>query len=542
MHLIFPIKKYFFLFFVVLYYAISAEIMFSQSTATLVGELNNVIHPILTSPLLISDAELTCFDSFANCQIIGLGEATHGTKEFFQMKHRLFKYFVEKHGFKVFGFEADMGECIYIDRFICKGIGTINEVMDKMYFWTWKTEEVKELILWMKSYNENKTADQQIHFLGFDCQTIRHVHNILTEYLSRCNITPRVNQERILDELNAKSASFSTLTSIEVTLYKAKCDSVISLLEGNELTAAAIDEFEFKQMKQLMIQAKQVIDVAKQSSSGLRDKYMAENAIWFSNLFGVDSKIALWAHNGHIGKNPAYSGSGSMGNNIKASIGNQYKVIGFSFNNGSFRAVNYSTETGTYTGLINHYITKPSPSNSINYIFMLAEPKTFALVLGEISPLLSLKNWLNSARPFLSIGSIYSSAMASSYFYSQNLTSYFDSIIHFHTTNAAVGYINVPISITNSRVTTPVEFILHQNYPNPFNPTTNIKFSIPTESKVKMKIFNSLGKEIEVIYNGQLSPGTHSIQWNGADYASGVYFYRLETENMILTNKMLLLK
>lgn len=82
----------------------------SDSVKTLISELNKCIHPVSGSDPSLNNADLAPFDIFAGTKIIGLGEASHGTKEFFQMKHRLFKYFVEKHGYKIFGFEADMGE------------------------------------------------------------------------------------------------------------------------------------------------------------------------------------------------------------------------------------------------------------------------------------------------------------------------------------------------------------------------------------------------------------------------------------------------
>ena len=65
---------------------------------------------ISSNPLTIADDELTILDELRNARIVGLGEATHGTKEFFQMKHRVFQYLVENHGFKAFLFEMDLAE------------------------------------------------------------------------------------------------------------------------------------------------------------------------------------------------------------------------------------------------------------------------------------------------------------------------------------------------------------------------------------------------------------------------------------------------
>ncbi|HSD62192.1 MAG TPA: T9SS type A sorting domain-containing protein [Ignavibacteriaceae bacterium] len=88
----------------------------------------------------------------------------------------------------------------------------------------------------------------------------------------------------------------------------------------------------------------------------------------------------------------------------------------------------------------------------------------------------------------------------------------------------------------------PANFSLSQNYPNPFNPETSIKFGIPKESKVTLKVFNVLGKEIETVVDQKLDQGYYNYKWNGSKFASGVYFYRLEAGNFVQMNKMIMIK
>ena len=83
---------------------------------------------------------------------------------------------------------------------------------------------------------------------------------------------------------------------------------------------------------------------------------------------------------------------------------------------------------------------------------------------------------------------------------------------------------------------------LFQNYPNPFNPSTEIRFSLPNQSHVSLKIFDLLGREIAVLANEVLEAGDHSVKWNAADAPSGIYFYRLEAGKFVETKKMILLK
>ncbi len=93
----------------------------------------------------------------------------------------------------------------------------------------------------------------------------------------------------------------------------------------------------------------------------------------------------------------------------------------------------------------------------------------------------------------------------------------------------------------------PSSYILEQNYPNPFNPETHIEFSLPQTATVRLTVFNVLGQAVNDLVNRELPRGVHTVVWDGTDgsgraVASGVYFYRLETETQQLTRKMMLLK
>lgn len=93
----------------------------------------------------------------------------------------------------------------------------------------------------------------------------------------------------------------------------------------------------------------------------------------------------------------------------------------------------------------------------------------------------------------------------------------------------------------------PESMELSQNYPNPFNPSTTIDFSLPTAGQVSLEVYNILGVKVATLVNGALTAGRHSVVWNsttdgGEPVSSGVYFYRLVTEDQVLSRKMMLLK
>jgi photosystem II stability/assembly factor-like uncharacterized protein len=100
--------------------------------------------------------------------------------------------------------------------------------------------------------------------------------------------------------------------------------------------------------------------------------------------------------------------------------------------------------------------------------------------------------------------------------------------------------IQVGISGVNSEI--PSGYSLSQNYPNPFNPTTKINFSIPTSGNVKLTVYNTVGKEVTVLLNQNLSVGSYTTDFDATNLTSGAYFYTLQSEKFSETKRMVLLK
>ena len=89
---------------------------------------------------------------------------------------------------------------------------------------------------------------------------------------------------------------------------------------------------------------------------------------------------------------------------------------------------------------------------------------------------------------------------------------------------------------------TPIQFALEQNYPNPFNPTTTIRFVVASNSRVSLRVFDLLGRELASLVDGDKLPGRYEIVWNASRCASGIYFYRLEAGKFSQVRKMILIK
>lgn len=111
--------------------------------------------------------------------------------------------------------------------------------------------------------------------------------------------------------------------------------------------------------------------------------------------------------------------------------------------------------------------------------------------------------------------------------------------------NTGFSSFNRGILISNEDIIgdLPKDFKLNQNYPNPFNPSTNIEFSLPKTSLLRLEVFNSLGMRVAVLIDEEKPAGLHTARFNAASYSSGMYFYRLIANgNIIATKKMILIK
>ena len=102
--------------------------------------------------------------------------------------------------------------------------------------------------------------------------------------------------------------------------------------------------------------------------------------------------------------------------------------------------------------------------------------------------------------------------------------------------------INVLTDVKENSNSIPTNYTLYQNYPNPFNPTTRIRYSIPTGSFVQLKIFDILGNEVASLVKAQQPAGYHEVEFNAANLSSGIYFYRLQTDNYSESKKLILMK
>lgn len=276
-------------------------------------------------------------------KIIGIGEATHGTAEFFEMKHRIFEFLVEEMGYRVFAIEAEFGGSQIVNDYILYGKGSIDECLEAMKFWTWNTQEVADMIEWMKNYNEKSENIAKIKFYGYDMQSMDNDRRYIVDYLEKVESPSKDG----IKELN------SDLGDVHKELIKNK---------DTYIWKTSVEEYD------LILQHMEIINQWKDHNNGgnfeTRDYYMAQNIKWIldyeTKYYGND-KIMLWAHNGHISKK--YYNLKTMGKHLKDMYNEDYYAIGFDFYEGSFVAMP-STIYGRRIGQLSKFHINSSPIGS----------------------------------------------------------------------------------------------------------------------------------------------------------------------------------
>lgn len=320
--------------------------LFSQVNIK-IGSQETTVYPLTINKQDLTEQLLPLKDLFSSKSIIGMGEATHGSREFFQIKNGVFQWLVNNCNYRVFGIEATYGGCCYINDFVKSGEGNIDSVMVYLDFWTWQTEEVRDLILWIKDYNAQAEQLDKISFYGFDMQNfyspVQYLNDYAKKYFSE-------QYDKI------KAISFPILGKTELKIYQLlqnkKNKFEDTLRQTHQMLADWVlfnkNNIETTQSKnqfqdlQLCIEnlGQAITSLSVNNASRYRDSCMAYNVLTIQKL--ENKKMFIWAHNGHINFARAdnYVGNGLyMGEHLKKNRGDAYYAIGFVFNQGSFQAI-----------------------------------------------------------------------------------------------------------------------------------------------------------------------------------------------------------
>jgi erythromycin esterase len=374
-----------------------------------------------------------------DARIVSLGEATHGTREFFQLKHRLLEFCVTELGFSIFAIEASYPECLRINDYVLNGTGNPADALASQRFWTWDTEEVLALIEWMRAWN--RTHTRKVKFYGFDMQFPTEAALGLLDYLKRVApdlaaasrsplwpLSDDVSADRfhVLSDTTRDAA----LAAIERILEAFGTDGLAWVSASGEM------DCQLARMNAVVLHqsARLRLSLSNANPGVSRDVAMADNVRALLDLEGPDAKAVLWAHNGHVRKAPYLTDDKkripTTGSRLHAKVGPEQVVIGFAFNRGSFQAIEWEV------GLVEHTVP-PAPEGSLDRALAAAGKPAFLLDLSTAPKTGPVADWLASKPLSRSIGSVYSADNAERFLEGTDPRSFYDVLAFVENTTAA---------------------------------------------------------------------------------------------------------
>jgi erythromycin esterase len=325
-------------------------------------------------------------------RIVGMGEGSHGTSEFFAFKDRLYRYLVEEKGFTLFAMEANWGAGLSVDRYIKTGRGTAQQAVASLGFWTWNTPEVVDLVQWMRSYNAAAGKHPILSFAGFDLQDPSAAIGYLAAYLRDKNPAELPNARTALACVIDSVANYAAKPAASCRQRVAAFGDRLASLPPSPDAAIA---------REAITNILQYLDLSTATASGMftgtetRDRFMAQNVEWLATQAYPHAKITLWAHNGHVGPTAELSYH-SMGTYLRQRFGADYYTIGQTFGSGTVRAI--VTGQGLKAVTI-----PPRPNDTIAALFGPLDAAAF-LDLRGLPPGSPLQTYFSSRHGIEEIG------------------------------------------------------------------------------------------------------------------------------------------
>ncbi|WP_326613687.1 erythromycin esterase family protein [Streptomyces scopuliridis] len=388
----------------------------SPSDRAVVAAIDRVAHPLRTTEPYGDTADLRPLDKMIrDAKVVGLGEATHSSREFFTMKHRVLRHLVERKGFRTFGLEASWSTGLRLNDYVLHGKGDPRRIMrdefQDTYLW-WNNTEYLELIEWMRGYNRLHPRDP-LRFMGDDfAYAGPELYGLVTGYVAKtrpellARFTELYRGLPPTTSADAYMKRYLTLPLAEREEMAARTGRALELLRRQPAGtgaqkeayawavrhATAIDQtargyaFDFEDQERLA------------AAMRYRDGLMADNVAWWQRQTG--DKVLLSAHNAHV----SYVTSDPLnypkmqGAFLRDRLGADYVSVGFTFDRGSFNAT-------APDGPIRVFTVGPAGAGSNEALLDRVRHRDYFLDI-RTAPAVA-RNWLDTARPTRSIGTAY---------------------------------------------------------------------------------------------------------------------------------------
>src|SRR5215217_4789969 len=306
-------------------------------------------------PALDDPAFGRLFDRFAQARVVLLGEASHGTSEFYRARAAITRRLIEHHGFSIVAVEADWPDAASIDRYVRhkKPRPGLGSAFQRFPTWMWRNTDVQEFAQWMRAHNERLPPERRAGFFGLDMYSMNASIRAVIDYLDKADPeAAKVARERY-GCLTPWQKDPATYGRMALTTGHAKCEDAVAAMLRDifakqiEYRKDAEEDFlDAAQNARLVASAERYYRVMYHGSAeswNLRDRHMFGTLEALLNWRGENAKAVVWAHNSHIG-NAAATDMGlireeiNIGQLCRDRFGAEASLIGFGTDRGTVAA------------------------------------------------------------------------------------------------------------------------------------------------------------------------------------------------------------
>lgn len=369
--------------------------------------LLTVARPIRSVAADAQDPDFSWLTELARgAQLIGAGEGSHGTAEHFQLKDRLFRELVQQHGFTVFAIEADFDDGYEVDRFVRgEGPNDPDRATRAFDFWTWQTQEVRDLLAWMRQYNASRGEKPELRVVGIDMQDPRGSLDLLTRLAP-----PDARVQAALKVLSSVTmrewAMLGEATPQRRAAVMGQVNEVRAAVDA--LTASTPQRATLLHLAETVRQGATMFASGGQDFNRLnliRDAAMFGNTRTALDTLFPGQKAMLWAHSFHIAKVPAQGQPYvNLGQHLARALGTSYRTVGFSFGAGELRAVSGDPAQQAKGPMI--LTAAPAPRDSLDTLISGDAPAVY-LNVARAAQTPVLNAWLAQPVRIASVGAAY---------------------------------------------------------------------------------------------------------------------------------------
>ncbi|WP_309085340.1 erythromycin esterase family protein [Chelativorans sp.] len=384
------------------------------------------------------------FDAFADARVVLLGEATHGTSEFYRARAAITRQLVEKHGFNIIAVEADWPDAARVDRYVRhRPAGRYDEeTFARFPTWMWRNRQFEDFVHWLRAYNAGRPAEDRAEFRGLDVYSLDSSIEAVIAYLDRVDPDAARTARRRYGCLTPWQDEPAHYGRAMLRGGRDTCEGAVVAQLG-ELLARRLDYagadgedfFDAAQNARIVRAAEhyyRIMYYGSTESWNLRNRHMFDTLKALLARRGPGAKAVVWAHNSHIGNAAAtamgWQGEFNIGELCRTAFGDEAALIGFGTDRGTVAAAD------DWGGPMRIMEVNPSRPDSYERVFRQAG---IARSLTDLRTCPDLRDALAAPRLERAIGVIYRpQAELHSHYFEAVLPEQFDAFVWFEETHA----------------------------------------------------------------------------------------------------------